>query len=75
MGFGMVIGFIGLFDRARDYTLHFTVTHILMSTVMCSLLLLGNGFQRWMLPSSEFLNYPCTSLPTLRATEPQQSSD
>jgi hypothetical protein len=25
--FGLVIGFIGLFDRARDYTLQFSVTH------------------------------------------------
>jgi hypothetical protein len=27
MGFGFVIGFIGLFDTARDYTLHFTVKY------------------------------------------------
>jgi hypothetical protein len=26
-------GFIGLFDTARDYTLRFTVTHTLASTV------------------------------------------
>jgi hypothetical protein len=36
-----MIGFIGLFDTARDYTLKFTVTHtdthILVSTVTSSL--------------------------------------
>jgi hypothetical protein len=34
MGFWLMIGFIGLFDIARDYSLQFTVTHTLVSTVM-----------------------------------------
>jgi hypothetical protein len=37
-------GFIELFDTARDYTLQFTVTHILVSKVTSSLPLLGSGF-------------------------------
>jgi hypothetical protein len=39
MGFGWIIGFIGLLDIARDYTLQFTVTHthILVYTVTSSL--------------------------------------
>jgi hypothetical protein len=32
MGFGLMIGFIGLFDAARGYTLQFTITHTLVST-------------------------------------------
>jgi hypothetical protein len=32
-GFELVIGFILLFDTARDYTLLFTITHTLVSTV------------------------------------------
>jgi hypothetical protein len=43
-------GFIGLFDTAGDYTLQFTVTHKLVSTVMSSMPLLGNGFQRRTFP-------------------------
>jgi hypothetical protein len=31
------IGFIRLFDTARDYTLQFTITHTLVSTVTSSL--------------------------------------
>jgi hypothetical protein len=27
MGFGLMIGFIGLCDTAWDYTLQFTITH------------------------------------------------
>jgi hypothetical protein len=36
MGFGLMIGFMGLFDTARDCTLQFTITHTLVSTVMFS---------------------------------------
>jgi hypothetical protein len=41
-----MVGFIGLLDTARDYTLQFTVTntHILASTVRSLLPLLGSGF-------------------------------
>jgi hypothetical protein len=34
MGFGLITGFIAHFDIAHDYTLQFTVTHTLVSTVM-----------------------------------------
>jgi hypothetical protein len=45
MGFGLMTGFIGLFDTAHDYTLQYTITHTLVSTVTSSLLLMGSGFQ------------------------------
>jgi hypothetical protein len=32
-----MIGFIGLLDTARDYTLQFTMTHTLVATVTSSL--------------------------------------
>jgi hypothetical protein len=32
-GFGLMIGFVGLFDTARDYSLQFTISHTLVSTV------------------------------------------
>jgi hypothetical protein len=38
------------FDTARDYTLQFTTTHTLVSTVTSSLPLLGSGFQRRTFP-------------------------
>jgi hypothetical protein len=41
----MVIGFIGLFNVARNCTLQFTVTNTLMSRVTSSLSLLGSGIQ------------------------------
>jgi hypothetical protein len=41
-----MIGFIGLFDSARDYTLYFAITHTLVPTVTSSLPLLCSGFQR-----------------------------
>jgi hypothetical protein len=43
-------GFIGLFITARDYTLQFTITQTLVSTVTSSLPLLGNVFQRRTFP-------------------------
>jgi hypothetical protein len=49
-GFGLIIGFIGLFDSARDYTLQFTISHTLVSTVTSS-------------PSSGFPNCPRPQLP------------
>jgi hypothetical protein len=39
MGFGLMTSFFGLFDTARDYTLPFTVTHTLVSTVTSSLVI------------------------------------
>jgi hypothetical protein len=48
--FGLVIGFIGLFDTPRDYTLRVTITHTLVTTVTSSLTLFGSGFQRRTLP-------------------------
>jgi hypothetical protein len=37
-GFGLIVGFIGLFDTGRDYTIHYlTHTHTIVSTVMSSL--------------------------------------
>jgi hypothetical protein len=59
MGVGLVIGFIRLFDTARDYNLQFTVTHTLLPTVTSPLLLLGSGFQRRTFPS---LCFPGLSL-------------
>jgi hypothetical protein len=52
MGFGLINGFIVLFDTAHDYTLQFTITqtHTLVSTVTSSLPLLGSGFQQWTFP-------------------------
>jgi hypothetical protein len=32
MGFGLMTGFIGLFDTARYYTLQVTITHTLVSS-------------------------------------------
>jgi hypothetical protein len=60
--FGLMTGSIGLFHRARDYNLHFTITHI-MYTVTSSLPLLGSGFQRraflflWIPEMSPCLSY------------------
>jgi hypothetical protein len=50
MDFGLVTRFIACFQSERDYTLQFTVTHALMSTVMSSLPLLGSDFQLWIFP-------------------------
>jgi hypothetical protein len=50
MTFGLVIGLIAHFDTECDYTLQFTITHILVSTVTSSLPLLGSGFQRRIFP-------------------------
>jgi hypothetical protein len=48
MGFGLVTGFIGLFDTACNYTLQFTVAPTLVSTVTSSLLLLDISFHQQM---------------------------
>jgi hypothetical protein len=67
-GFGLMTGFIGPFDTARECTLQFTYTHthtqthILVSTVTSSLLLLGSGFQRRMIPFLQVPElFPCLS--------------
>jgi hypothetical protein len=48
-GFGLINGFIGLFDTVCCYTLQYTVTHThshtLVSLIKSSLSLLGSGFQ------------------------------
>jgi hypothetical protein len=47
MGFGLIVGFIGLFDTQRVTAfLHFTITTTLVSTVTSLLPLLDNGFQQ-----------------------------
>jgi hypothetical protein len=79
-GFRLVIGFIGLFDTAHGYTLQFTATHVLVSTVTSSLPLLGRGFQQW---TFRFLWIPKLSLASatsfwqqqLTVTEPQKFSN
>jgi hypothetical protein len=82
-GFGLVIGFIGLFDTTHDYILLFTDTHTHTHThkhtntqthththVTSTLLVLGSGFQRRTFP---FLWVPelspchCYQLPTATA--------
>jgi hypothetical protein len=73
--FGLMTGFIGLFDTARDYTLQFTVTHTHYCPVTPSLPLFGSGFQQrtncpWpQLPatnsnSSQWLNPSSSLTPT-----------
>jgi hypothetical protein len=57
-----MVGFIELFDTARDYTLQFTTTHTLVSTVTSSLAELSPA------SAASFLEQPLTT------TEPQQSS-
>jgi hypothetical protein len=43
-GFGLMTGFIELFDTQREYGLHFNVKHILVSTSTSTLPFLGGGF-------------------------------
>jgi hypothetical protein len=78
-----MIGFIGLFDTARDYNLQFTITlthtHTLVSTVTSSLAIVGSGFQRQtfsFLRVPELLPASATSFSQQRRTktEPQKSS-
>jgi hypothetical protein len=65
--FGLMIGFIGLFDRARDYILQFTVTyththtsvHSQVFTSRCSVAASNGGLSL----SSRFPNYPWLQLP------------
>jgi hypothetical protein len=62
-GFGLMIGFIGLFDTEGDYTLQFTITHTsVLSHVFdsrCSVAASNGGRS----PSSGFLIYPRHQLP------------
>jgi hypothetical protein len=63
-GFGLMIGFIGLFDTARDYNLQFTVMHIhtiVHSRVFTSLMVTASNGGRS--PSSGFPNCPRSQLP------------
>jgi hypothetical protein len=54
--------FIGLFNTVGDYTLQFTITHKLMSTLTSSVTLLGSGW-----PSSRYV--PGLSYELLTATD------
>ncbi|PNF33963.1 hypothetical protein B7P43_G04650 [Cryptotermes secundus] len=58
MGFELMTQFIANFDTSHDYTLQFTITHTLVSTVTSSLLLLGSASNGGHFPSSGFLNCP-----------------
>jgi hypothetical protein len=69
--FGLVNGHIGLFVTAHDYTLHFTITHTLVSTITSSLSLLGNGFHDERSPSSGFANGPRPQLPASHSNSSQ----
>jgi hypothetical protein len=73
-------GFIAHFDTAPDYTLQFSITHTLVSTVTCSLSLLRSGYQRGRSPFSwvpELSPASATSCSQqqLTKTEHQQSSN
>jgi hypothetical protein len=63
-GFLLMVGFTGLLDTARDYTLQFTITHRLVPTVMYSLVnvtvVASNGGRS---PFSVFPNCPRPQLP------------
>jgi hypothetical protein len=70
--------FIAHFDIARDYTLQFTNTHTILSTVMSSLRLFGRGFQRRTFPFQWFLEQSPASATSfqqqqLTTTEPRFS--
>jgi hypothetical protein len=72
---GLMIGFIGLFDTARDYILQFFITDTLVTTVTfsCRCLVVasnGGGF-----PSSGIPNSPRPQLPASTTTGPQQFSN
>jgi hypothetical protein len=68
-GVKFIIGFIGLFDIGRDYSLEFTVTHIhtLVSAVISSLPLLGSGFNGGRCPPSGVPNWIGPHLPVSKS--------
>jgi hypothetical protein len=73
MGFGLIIGFIELFDTARDYR-HFTITHThttVHSHVFTSrcLVAVSNGGRS---PSSGFPNCPRFQLPNSHSNSSQR---
>jgi hypothetical protein len=72
IGFGFVIGIIGLSDTARDYTLYFTVTYTLVYshvfTSRCLVAASNDGHS----PSSGFPNYIRPQLPASRCNSPQR---
>jgi hypothetical protein len=65
MGFGLMIGFIGLFlNTAHDYTLQFTDVHSHIFTSRCSVAAFNGGHS----PSYGFPNYPYLINQILRTT-------
>jgi hypothetical protein len=71
-GVKLMTRFIAHFDTEGDYTLQFTITHTLVSTVTSSLPLLGSGFKRRTFPSSVFPNCPRPQLPASKSNSSQQ---
>jgi hypothetical protein len=71
-GFWIETGFIGLFDIARDYNLHFNIVHTLFSIVTSLLPLLVSGFNGGRSPFCEFPNYPLHQLPASNSNSWQQ---
>jgi hypothetical protein len=73
MGFELMIGFTGLFDTARDYTLQFTIiythtsVHSHVFTSRCSVAASKGGHS----PSSRFSNYPRPQLPASNSNSSQ----
>jgi hypothetical protein len=69
-----MIGFVGLFDTARDYTLQLTVlhTHIRVHSYVvisrCSVAAFNSGRS----PSSAFPNYPRRQLPASHSNSSQR---
>jgi hypothetical protein len=72
MGFRLVIGFIELFDTARDYTLQFTVTHISVHSQSLYCRCLVAAFNGGRSPSSGFPNCPRPQLPASKSKSTQQ---
>jgi hypothetical protein len=68
--FGLMIGIIGLFDTARDYTLRFTITHTYtkVSTVTSSLAV---ARQQAPTAASGFPNFPRPQLPASHSNNSQ----
>jgi hypothetical protein len=78
-GFGLMLGFIEVYDTMRDCVLHFTTAHTVVSTVTSSLPLFGSGFKRrtfpflWV-PEMSPASATSFSKQELTTTEKQQSS-
>jgi hypothetical protein len=77
-GFGLMVGYIGFFDTARDYSLQFIITHTrarVRTSVHCHVftsrysVAASNG---WCFPSSGFPNYPRPQLPASNSNRTQR---